>query len=344
MDCFYAAVEMRDKPSLKGKPVIVGGKPDSRGVVATCSYEARRFGIHSAMASAHAYRLCPQAIFVRPNFEKYRLVSGQIREIFKNYSEVIEPLSLDEAYLDVTGHEFFATTIARKIKEDIQASTQLTGSAGVAPNKMLAKIASDMNKPNGLTVVQPHQALSFMKNLPLRKINGIGPATEKTLLKHDLHICSDVWKYPEIELREKLGARMGIWLFQRSRGIDDREVKTKRTRKSLGSEDTFARDILDTELLKTEIHRIATGVANSVAKKNLVGKTITLKVKYADFKQITRSRTLPLHTNSVATIVSIANDLLDKTEVGKRAVRLIGISMSKLQEQQKSPICAIQDH
>lgn len=331
MDAFYASVEIRDNPDLAGKPVVVGGSPQSRGVVCTASYEARKFGIRSAMACSQAHRLCPKAVFIRPNFSKYREVSEKIREIFSRYTKLIEPLSLDEAYLDVTGHELYAVKIASLIRQQVYEETKLTCSAGVAPNKMIAKIASDINKPNGITIVLPDQVLAFMENLPLRKINGIGPATEKRLQAEGFNLCKDIWPYTVYELHEKLGDRMGDWLHKRSRGIDDRAVSTSRKRKSLGTEDTFAKDIKDKATIQGEIKRIGESVAESLQSRSFVGKTVTLKVKYADFKQITRSLTLDYYTNSANDIILAANDLLEKTEAGQKPVRLLGISMSKLE-------------
>ena len=328
MDCFYAAVEVRDNPRLKGLPLVVGGNPDSRGVVATCSYEARRFGIHSAMASSVAYRMCPKAIFVRPNFEKYKEASLAIREIFKRYTDKIEPLSLDEAYLDVTEHNMFAVQIAKRIKTEIQNETGLTGSAGVAPNKLIAKIASDFHKPDGLTVVLPHQAKDFMGQLKLRKINGVGPATEKKLMKEELQFCSDIWPLSDEELEFRLGSRLGSWLSLRSRGIDERPVESTWVRKSLGSEKTFAEDFLDRDRIKVEIEKISEKVSDLLLKKNISGKTVTLKVKYSDFQRITRAKTLVESTNSKGIIFDSAFLLLGKTEIGQKPIRLIGITVS----------------
>lgn len=316
MDCFYAAVEIRDNPSLKEKPVVVGGKPNTRGVVSTCSYEARKYGIHSAMSCARAYQLCPQAIFVPTQMAKYRKVSNQIREIFKKYTEIIEPLSLDEAYLDVTGHELYATEIAKRIRKKIESETGLTGSAGVAANKLIAKIASDVNKPNGLTVVIPEKSKAFMRNLPLRKIPGIGAVTEKRLKEKGLNICSDIWVFEPSEMIMKFGRRMGEWLYNRSRGIDDRPVKPNRERKSLSYETTFSEDILDNALLDLELDKISKKVSSSLKKKNLSGRTITLKVKYFNFKQVTRSITNTDWTDDSGRIMSVVNILKIKTDIG----------------------------
>ncbi len=332
MDSFYASVEILDNPSLKGKPVIVGGPPNSRGVVATCSYEARKFGIHSAMASSRAFKLCPQAIFVRGNFCRYKEVSLQIREIFNRFTTLVEPLSLDEAYLDVTGHELYATQIAKKIKDSIQKEIGLTASAGVAPNKLIAKIASDLNKPNGLTVIQPHQVEEFMKNLALRKINGIGEATEKKLLQYHFKICSDIWPYSEEELKEKLGERLGSSLYKRTRGIDEEPLHTIWVRKSLGTETTFAEDLLDREKIKEELIKLSEQVAESLKKKNLAGKTITLKVKYSDFKRITRAKTIEQMTNQSSIISHSAYELLLKTLAGEKPIRLLGLSVSRFED------------
>lgn len=332
MDAYYASIEIRDNPSLKGKPVVVGGSPNSRGVVSTASYEARKYGIHSAMACSQAARLCPSAIFVRPNFEKYTSVSQQIRKVFQSYTDLVEPLSLDEAYLDVTNNSLglYAVKIARKIQEDILAQTGLTGSAGVAPNKLLAKIASDMNKPHGLTVILPDQALSFMEPLALRKIHGIGPATEQRLLSKGLKYCRDVWPYSVEQLTTMVG-NMAEWLFMRSRGIDERSIETSRERKSLGREETFSVDYLDLEILNQELALIVEGVAGDLQKRGLKGKTITLKVKYGDFTRITRSQTIAAPTSDQGIIGSVAHHLMHNTEAGRRKIRLLGVSIANFE-------------
>ena len=331
MDCFYAAVEVRDDPSLREYPVIVGGDPGSRGVVSTCCYQARRFGVHSAMASSRAYRLCPQAVFIKPNFDKYRAVSNQIREIFHEYTDLVEPLSLDEAYLDVTGHELYATQIAKRLRKDIWDATNLTASAGVSSNKLLAKIASDFRKPNGLTVVLPEQAEAFMGALSLRKIPGIGPATQKRLENFGWYQCQDVWPCSLEQLSSKLGDRMGRWLYERSRGRDDRPVQVKRVRKSMGAEDTFSVDILDLSRLQIELRRICESVAKRLENRHLCGRTITLKVKYANFVQITRSKTVDLPFSQGELLFKHCCELLRKTDAGQKAVRLLGVSLASLE-------------
>jgi DNA polymerase IV len=331
MDAFYASIEMRDDPHLRGRPVVVGGSPNSRAVVCTANYEARRFGIRSAMACSRAARLCPQAIFISPNFQKYSAVSHEIRKIFLNYSPKIEPLSLDEAYIDVTDHlnGRYAVKIAKQIQDEVLSTTQLTGSAGVAPNKLLAKIASDMRKPHGLTAVMPAQALDFMGPLPLRKIHGIGPVSEKRLAEAGLHHCRDVWKYSREELIAHIG-NYGDWLYDASRGIDDREVETSWVRKSLGREETFSTDILEIPQILSELKSIAIAVTQDLHDDLLQGRTITLKIRYDDFTRITRSRTLKECTNDPSVIESTASELLSLTDAGRRKIRLVGISISNL--------------
>ena len=331
MDAFYASVEIRDEPSLAGKPVVIGGPPNSRAVVLTASYEARKFGVHSAMPCSQALRLCPQAVFVRPNFEKYSAASEQIREVFRKYTPLVEPLSLDEAYLDVTGNPqgLYAARIARLIQSEILEKIQLTGSAGVAPNKLVAKIASDIKKPNGLTVVTPEKVLSFIGPLALRKIHGIGPVTEKRLAAAGLFRCSDVWGYSLEDLTQRIG-NLAEWLHDGSRGIDERPVESSRERKSLGREETFSADVLDPEELKAQLAAIAREVAGDLKDEGVKGRTVTLKVKYGDFTRITRSRSFEEGTDDERTIREVVAALLGKTEAGKRRIRLVGISLSNL--------------
>jgi DNA polymerase-4 len=333
MDAFYAAVEVRHRPELQGKPLIIGGSPQSRGVVCTASYEARRFGVRSAMPCSQAARLCPEAIFLKPNFELYKVASLEIHSIFNRYTDRIEPLSLDEAYLDVTDHGagLYATSIARRIQREIAEELRLTGSAGVAPNKLVAKIASDMHKPFGLTIVLPQQVTRFMGYLPLRRIHGIGPASEKRLQQLGLHRCSDVWSWTRERLEEELG-QMGAWLWERSRGLDDRPVEVQRERKSLGREETFAEDILDKERLLRELHPICLEVAAALKKRQLRGRTLTLKVKYADFSRSSRSQSWIHPTDDAELIESAAQKLLEGTEAGRRRIRLLGVSLSNLVE------------
>lgn len=334
MDAFFAAVEQRDNPQLKGKPVIVGGKPDSRGVVATCSYEARRFGIHSAMASSRAYQLCPKAVFVPPRIPAYRIISQQIHEIFHEYSELVEPLSLDEAYLDVTDNpacEGSATRMAVQIREAIFEKTGLTASAGISYNKFLAKIASDMNKPDGQYVIAPGQGEAFVRQLPVGKFYGVGKVTEAKMQAHGIYTGDDLLRLS----REGLVAQFGSaadYYYDIARGIDHRPVTVSRQRKSLGSENTFQSDLIDVDEMRHHLLELSEQVASSLKKKQLVGCTITLKVKYADFQQVTRSLTVDTPVNDAVQIVTAVLVLLERTDVRNRAVRLLGVNVSKLEQ------------
>lgn len=332
MDAFYASVEQRDFPEYRGKPVVVGGSPESRGVVSTASYEARKFGIHSAMPTATAYRLCPKAIFVFPRFEAYKEVSEQIREIFHEYTDLVEPLSLDEAYLDVTENklnENIATLLAKKIREQIQAKTKLTASAGVAPSKFLAKIASGMNKPDGLTVITPREAEEFLEKLPIGKFHGIGKVTEKKFLALGIKNGKDLKSWNEKDLVEHFG-KSGAFYHKIVRGEDDREVVPNHIRKSIGAENTFAEDILEMERLLPELAHIIDILWKRMEKAGTRGKTMTLKVKYSNFEVITRSITAPLSIQNQEQLRNLAMQLLNQTEAGKRKIRLLGLSFTGL--------------
>ncbi len=334
MDAFFASVEQRDHPEYQGKPLIVGGQPDSRGVVAACSYEARKYGIHSAMPCARAYRLCPQAIFVRPRFEAYREVSAQIREIFWRYASEVEPLSLDEAYLDVSYTAEFngsATLIAKAIKRDILAETRLTASAGVSYNKFLAKIASDMDKPNGLYVIRPEQGPAFVETLPIAKFHGIGPATEAKMKKLGIETGLDLRQKTLAELTERFG-KSGQYYFNIARAIDERPVRSQRIRKSLGKETTFAQDILSITELTAKLLDLADIVLESLQKHQLKARTLTVKVKYADFQQVTRAATLD-QAVTLGDLKTVIPALLKRTEAGVKPVRLVGLSLSSFSEQ-----------
>lgn len=330
MDAFFAQVEQRDNPDLRGKPVIVGGDPHSRGVVSTCSYEARKFGIHSAMPTAHAYRLCPQGIFIRGNFDAYIEASQQIRAIFLDYSPLVEPLSLDEAYIDVTDPlkgPPSATLIAEEIRARVFETTGLTCSAGVSYNKFIAKIASDINKPNGLTVITPDQAEKFLAELPVKKFFGVGKVTQKKMEKAGIFTGGDLRKFSLAELTRLFG-KSGTLFYHYARGEDNRPVVPNRERKSIGKESTFATDISSVDEMKEIIKKLSEKVAASAQKREKKGVTITLKVKYADFQTITRSQTLCEETNSFDDICRTATELLSKTEVHSRAVRLLGVTVS----------------
>jgi len=333
MDAFFASVEQRDQPEYQGKPLIVGGQPNSRGVVAACSYEARKFGIHSAMSSSRAYRLCPQAIFVPPRFEAYREVSNQIREIFWQYATQVEPLSLDEAYLDVTYTADFdgsATRIAQAIKAEILTKTQLNASAGVSYNKFLAKIASDMDKPNGLYVIKPEQGLAFVANLPIGKFHGIGPATEKKMHQLGIRTGGDLREKSLLALVEKFG-QSGQYYYSIARAIDERPVRSTRVRKSLGKETTFAEDILSVALLTEKLNELAEQVLTKLSQQALQAKTITLKVKYANFQQVTRAQSVEVGLDLHA-IKSWIPQLLQRIKAGEQPIRLVGLSLSGLEK------------
>lgn len=330
MDAFYAAVEQRDFPKYRGKPVVVGGSPDSRGVVATASYEARRFGIHSAMPASRAYRLCPQAIFVRPRFEVYRQVSLDIQQVLGRYSERIEPLSLDEAYLDVTGstlHQGSATRIAASIKADVHRATSLTASAGVSYNKFLAKLASDMNKPDGLTVITPEQGPAFIQALPIGRFHGIGRATEAKMNAVGIHTGADLLTWSPERLTETFG-KAGLYYHGLAQGIDERPVESHRERKSMGAETTFGEDLDAVSDMIAALRRLAAEVAEDLGKRKMAGRTVTIKVKYDDFEQITRSQTLPSPVATYRDIEPWLMPLLSRTDAGKRKVRLLGVTVS----------------
>ncbi len=330
MDAFFASVEQRDNPSLRGQCVVVGGSPNSRGVVCAASYEARQFGVKSAMPSAKAAKLCPQAHFIKPHFEKYTEVSLQIKAIFQDYSDLIEPLSLDEAYIDVTSNKKnipSATHIAQEIKSRITNELNLTASCGVASNKLLAKIASDYNKPDGLCVVLPHQAKDFMKNLSVSKIPGVGRVTQRKLEEHNILICQDIWETSKAHLSKLLG-QFGPILYHYSMGMDSRSVQPTRKRQSLGSEVTLTQDILDLEEINKILHKEIDHLVLRLSEKGLKGKTVTLKIKYHDFISITRSSTLLQATDNPVTIQQECRHLLKKTLAGQKKLRLIGVSIS----------------
>jgi len=337
MDAFFASVEQRDQVEYQGKPLIVGGQPNSRGVVAACSYEARQFGIHSAMPCSQAYRLCPQAIFVRPRFEAYREVSSQIREVFWRYASEVEPLSLDEAYLDVTytaEYDGSATLIAKAIKRDILTETNLIASAGVSYNKFLAKIASDMDKPDGLYVIKPEQGEAFVAELSIGQFHGIGPVTEAKMNKLGIKSGKDLRQWKREDLVSKFG-KSGHYYFNIARGIDNRPVQSQRVRKSLGKETTFAEDVLSISLLLEKLEELAKQVLASLQAQTLSARTLTLKVKYADFQQVTRAYTVDENLDLVA-ILKLLSLLIQRTEAGTKAVRLIGLSLSGLQSSENT--------
>ncbi len=338
MDAFYASVEQRDFPELRNKPVIVGGKPESRGVVAACSYEARKYGIHSAMPSVRALKLCRHAVFQAPRFDVYREVSEGIHKIFKKYTSLIEPLSLDEAYLDVTqvaSEIGSATEVAQRIKKEIQQTLRLNASAGVSFNKFLAKIASDMDKPDGLYVIRPEAASDFVEQLEIRKFFGVGKVTEKRMQELGIYTGADLKKLSEVQLQTEFGSS-GSYYYRVARGIDNRPVKSSRQRKSLGSETTFESDVIDKQKIWQTLIGIAVKLESYLNDKSLNAHTVTVKLRYSDFSLITRSKTRVEPFLGQVDICDVLPDLLKKTEVGKRPIRLIGITLSKLESREKS--------
>ena len=337
MDAFFAAVEIRDNPALRGRPVIVGGQPNSRGVVATCSYEARKYGIHSGMGSAMAFRLCPQAVFLPPSREKYVAVSRRIRRIFLDYTDLVEPVSIDEAYLDVTFNKCgipYAARTAREIKRRIFQTTGLTASAGVSYNLFLAKIASDFQKPDGLTVIPPDRAPEILRQLPIGKFYGIGKVTEKYLLERGVRTGQDLLRMSKLELVQTFG-KTGEYYYNAVRGIDHREVTPEHEPKSMGTESTFPRDTSDMTELVPFLQHQSEEVASELKKYHYAGKTVTVKVKYFDFRTITRSRSLKDFTADSAVIFQVARELLEHTEAGKIPVRLLGVTVSNFPEAEK---------
>jgi len=331
MDAFYPSVEIKDNPALKGQPVIVGGGRE-RGVVASASYEARRSGVHSAMPIAEAMRLCPGGIFLPVRMARYKEVSTQIFEIFNRFTPLVEPLSIDEAFLDVTGSERLMgdpVEIARRIKAAVLAETGLTVSAGVAHNKFVAKVASEIQKPDGLTVIQHDAVVEFLDPLPISRMWGVGRKMEEALAALNVRTFRDLRLTPLHLLNDKFGEH-GIKMHRLSLGMDEREVVTEQEAKSVGHEKTFTEDILDLETAKRELLGLADAVGRRLRREGVRGKTVTLKVKYSDFNQITRACTLKDPTDDGLEIYSAVIRLLQKTQVGKRPLRLLGISFSNL--------------
>lgn len=339
MDAFYASVEQRDNPQLRGQPVAVGGSA-ARGVVAAASYEARAFGVHSAMPSVTAKRKCPHLIFVPPRFEVYRQVSQQIRAIFAEYTPLIEPLSLDEAYLDVTenlkGMEI-ATEIATEIRARIKSVTGLNASAGISYNKFLAKMASDLNKPNGQAVITPKNGPAFVEALPVKKFHGVGPATAERMKRHGIETGHDL-KSKSLQFLQQHFGKSGPYFYGIARGIDERQVKADRVRKSVGAEDTFAQDIDALDAAQTELRPLAEKIWRYCEAHDITGKTVTVKIKYSDFTQATRSRTVPQGLSSIELVFEIADALLSSVYPFKRPVRLLGVTLSSLSTEQAFPL------
>lgn len=330
MDAFYASIEQRDDPQLRGKPVAVGGSRQ-RGVVAAASYEARKYGVKSAMPSVVAKRKCPGLVFVRPRFEEYRKVSNTIHEIFHEYTDVVEPLALDEAFLDVTDNKKqmdIATDIALQIKKEIKEQTGLTASAGVSFNKFLAKIASDYNKPDGLFIIKPNQAEKFIEGLEVRKFFGVGAVTADKMHKMGIATGKDLKDWSLEALIRNFG-KSGGFFYNIARGIDKREVNPSRIRKSIGAENTFDKDVFGVEEILDKLNRIEAELLKRLTRSQRKGRTLTLKVKFANFEQITRSKSLEIFLTP-ETIHEYMEKLVRGIDYNQRGVRLLGLTISNL--------------
>jgi DNA polymerase-4 len=340
MDAFFASIEIRDNPVLRGKPVIVGGDPEKRGVVSTCSYEARKFGVHSAMPAGQARKLCPQGIFLPVNMEKYTRVSVQIQQIFYDYTDLVEPLSVDEAFLDVTEnkkHCRSATLLAEEIRKRIHMETGLTASAGVSFNKFLAKIASDINKPDGITVITPDKANEFIEKLPIEKFYGVGKVTAGKMKELGINNGLDLKNFDQAELIRHFG-KAGLYYYNIARGCDDREVETDVPRKSLGRETTLQIDISDISEIIKILEDLSREVESLLKEEGLAGRTVTLKLRYENFQTVTRSLTLPGLVDEYEFIRNTAVSLLKKTQAGQRKVRLLGVTVSGFPEQESGAV------
>jgi DNA polymerase IV len=349
MDAFYASVEQRDNPSYRGKPLAVGSSPSQRGVVAAASYEARKYGIHSAMASSMAAAKCPNLIIVHPRFEVYRGISAQIHDIFRRYTDIFEPVALDEAYLDVTENKQgfpYASTVARHIRAEIFAETNLTASAGVSINKFLAKMASSINKPNGMTVILPENAIAysrcasliaFVEDLPIEKFHGIGKVTAAKMQSLGIRTGADLKMRSLAFLLQQFG-KAGNYYYSIARAQDNRAVEPNRIRKSIGAENSFAEDLSDKATILLELEQIAETLHERLDKHQTSGRTLTLKVKFSDYQQITRSRTFGSSINSLDAIITEAKVLLGTIELDNRNIRLLGISISNLDNVGESQI------
>ncbi|MDZ8263678.1 DNA polymerase IV [Nostoc sp. ChiQUE01b] len=340
MDAFYASVEQRDNSQYRGKPLVVGGSPNQRGVVAAASYEARKFGIHSAMPSVTAMAKCPELIFVRPRFDVYRAVSTQIHEIFKRYTDFVEGVALDEAYLDVTENKqniTYASTIARYIKAEILKETNLTATAGVSINKFLAKMASGQNKPNGLTVILPQSAEAFVEGLAIEKFHGIGEVTAAKMHSLGIHTGADLKTRSLSELTQHFG-KAGHHYYKIARAEDDRIVEANRVRKSVGAETSFAVNLSSRAQMLHELEQIALSCQQRLEQHSTRGRTLTLKIKFSDYQQITRSKTMPDYTRDLEAIIATATALFEAVELENRSVRLLGIALSNLENAKQTQV------
>ncbi len=333
MDAFFASVEQRDRPELRGRPVIVGGTPENRGVVCTASYEARVYGVHSALPAVTARKLCPHGIFLEPDGAKYQMVSHQIRAIFHTFTPLVEPLSIDEAFLDVTeaaeNSGLTATQLARAIQRRIYRETQLTGSAGVSYNKFLAKMASGLKKPCGLSVITPEMAAAFLEQLPIGKFYGIGPATAERFQRMGIRSGRDL-KALDLELLTLTFGKVGQFFYQIVRGIDPRPVEVNTERKSIGREITLPEDITRPEDIERILRELARDVALELRSHGVKGRTFTLKVRYENFQTVTRSQSIDAWLVEEADLLAMARELLQRTDAGPRPVRLLGLTASSL--------------
>ncbi len=337
MDAFFTSVEQRDNPALKGKPIAVGGS-SKRGVIAAASYEARKYGVRSAMPGAQAAKLCPHLIFVPHRFDAYREVSDQIREVFAEYTDLIEPLSLDEAFLDVTENKLqlkSAINIANQIRRKIEERTQLTASAGVSINKFLAKIASDVNKPNGLTVIMPDEVESFLEQLEIDKFFGVGKATSAKMKAMGIFTGADLKKYSMVELAERFG-KFGRYIYNAVRGEDNRPVKANRIRKSISKETTYDTNLITYDSVKDALQNLTIQLHKSAAKRNILGRTINLKFRFGDFQTLTRSKTINHFTNDADLITKVSLELVEEIDFSEKGVRLLGVGLSNLNTELKA--------
>ncbi|MCK3881134.1 DNA polymerase IV [Streptococcus suis] len=337
MDAFFAAIEVRDNPDLKGKPVIIGADPrlsGGRGVVSTCNYEARAFGVHSAMSSKEAYERCPQAIFISGNYEKYQEVGRQVREIFHRYTDLVEPMSIDEAYLDVTENKLgigSAVKIAKLIQYDIWNELHLTASAGVSYNKFLAKIASDMEKPHGLTLILPEDAVEVLASLPVDKFHGVGKKTVERLHEMGVFTGKDLLDVPEMTLIDTFG-RFGYDLYRKARGISNSPVKPNRVRKSIGKERTYRKLLYRDEDVMKELVSLCQRVEASLVRNEKKGRTIVLKVRYGDFSTLTKRHSLEDATNQVDVIEREVRQLIEEVGQAEKGIRLLGVTVTNFME------------
>ena len=331
MDAFFTSIEQRDHSQYRHRPIAVGGE-GPRGVVAAASYEARKYGVFSAMPSRTARQKCPELIFIVPRFDVYKSVSSEIMQIFREYTDLVEPLSLDEAYLDVTINKRgmrSATLIAKEIKSRIKTKTRLTASAGISINKFLAKVASGMNKPDGLTVIPPNEAEKFIRQLPIDKFFGVGKVTAAKMKALGIKTGTDLLKYEQIDLIRHFG-KAGTYFYNVCRGLDDREVKPERIRKSFGAECTFEEDIFQYKILHDKLKSIAEDLGQRLVKHGISGKTVTLKIKYHDFELKTRCAGFSSHKSSSEEIYTITKNLLHSSDLPRKPIRLLGISLSNL--------------